>query len=101
MPRRLLIRYWTPEDDAELEGLLRVGTSVTEIAVKLKRSRKTVQSRVRKLQPAASAERAGRKAMSDEIAPLSFQEDLSNRRTRYSPESAFLRTLTHDGDLPS
>jgi IS30 family transposase len=60
MPRRLLIRYWTPEDDAELEGLLRVGTSVTEIAVKLKRSRKTIQSRARKLQLAASAGRAGR-----------------------------------------
>jgi len=52
MPRRLLIRYWTPEDDAELEGLLRVGTSVTEIAVKLKRSRETIRSRARKLQPA-------------------------------------------------
>ena len=52
MPRRLLIRYWTPEDDAELEGLLRVGKSLTEIAVKLKRSRETIRSRARKLQPA-------------------------------------------------
>jgi len=52
MPRRLLIRYWTPEDDAELEGLLRAGKSVTEIAVKLKRSRETIRSRARKLQPA-------------------------------------------------
>ena len=70
MPRRLLIRYWTPEDDAELEGLLRVGTSVTEIAVKLKRSRKSIQSRARTLQLAASARRAGRDVWSDEIAPL-------------------------------
>ena len=37
--------------------------------------------------------------MSDEIASLSFQEYLSNRRTRYSPTSAFLRTLIHDGDF--
>ena len=37
--------------------------------------------------------------MSDEIAPLSFQEYLSNRPTRYSPTSAFLRTLIHDGDF--
>ena len=37
MPRRLLIRYWTREDDAELESLLRFGNSLTEIAVKLKR----------------------------------------------------------------
>jgi len=101
MPRRLLIRYWTPEDDAELEGLLRAGKSVTEVAVKLKRSRKTIQSRVRKLQLAASTGRAGAggEVMSDEIAPLSFQEYLSNRPTRYSPTSAFLRTLIHDGDF--
>ena len=55
MPRRLLIRYWTPEDDAELESLLRIGKSLTEIAVKLERSRETIRSRARKLQPAASA----------------------------------------------
>ena len=52
MPRRLLIRYWTPEDDAELKGLLLAGKSVAEIAVKLKRNRKTIQSRARKLQHA-------------------------------------------------
>ena len=52
MPRRLLIRYWTPEDDAEFESLLRIGKSLTEIAVKLKRSRETIRSRARKLQPA-------------------------------------------------
>ena len=58
MPRRPLIRYWTPEDDAELESLLRlesrlrIGKSLTEIAVKLKRSRETIRSRARKLQPA-------------------------------------------------
>ena len=98
MPRRLLIRYWTPEDDAELESLLRlesrlrIGKSLTEIAVKLKRSRKTIQSRARKLQLAASAGRAGRDVRSDEIAPLSFQEYLPNRQTRYSTTSAFLRT---------
>ena len=51
MARRPLIRYWSPEDDAELEGLLRVGKSVAEIAVKLKRSQKTIQSRARKLLP--------------------------------------------------
>ncbi len=57
MPRRLLIRYWTPEDDAELESLLRlesrlrIGKSLTEIAVKLKRSRETIRSRARSCSP--------------------------------------------------
>ena len=37
--------------------------------------------------------------MSDEIASLSFQEYLSNRRNRYSPTNTFVRDIINDEEF--
>ena len=37
--------------------------------------------------------------MTDEIASLSFQEYLSNRRNRYSPTNTFVRDMINDKEF--
>ena len=68
----------------------------------MKRSASTVRHQKRKL--AQSQRRPGGagaedELMTDEIASLSFQEYLSNRRNRDSPTNTFVRDIINDEDF--